>query len=103
MTYIESLQAAIHRLHECESEHIESVPVTEAFQGKTIWQGTVEVFALRGHPKANRCYAWSHAAGKDDKETRFVTVLELPPVDSPQKAVQVAIASEVKSKREARR
>lgn len=102
MTYIESLQQAIRRLHECESEHVESVPVTETFQGKTIWQGTVEVFTLSDHPKAKRCYAWSHLAGKDDSETRYVAVLELPPVDSPEKAVKVAIASEVKSRNEAR-
>ena len=99
MTYIESLQDAIRRLHGCESEYIESVPVTETFQGKTVWQGTVEVFVLRNHPKAKRCYAWSSAAGKGDSETRFVAVLELPPVDSPQTAVQVAVASELKRER----
>jgi len=31
-------------------------------------------------------------------EERFVIVLEIPPVDSPQTAVKVAIAAEVKGK-----
>ena len=56
--------------------------------------GAVEVFRLTGHPKAKRCYAWSFTEGK---ETRFVTVLEIPPVESAQTAVRAAIASEEKN------
>jgi hypothetical protein len=40
-----------------------------------------------------------HKDGEDDTEERFVTVLEIPPVDSPQSAVKVAIAAEVKGKK----
>lgn len=94
MDYIESLQKAIRRLHGCESKHIQSVPVKEIFQGETVWNGEVEVFDLIGHPKAKRCYAWSHKQEK--KGDRFVAVLELPPVDSPKKAVQTAIVQESK-------
>jgi hypothetical protein len=57
------------------------------------------VFTLSGHPKAKKAYGWSHADGKDNKGERFVTVLELPPVDSPQTAVKVAIAAEVRGKK----
>ena len=71
----------------------------EVFRGQTAWRGVVEVFALVGHPKAKRAYAWSHRAGADDSDERFVTVLELPPVTSPQAAVKIAIASEAKSKK----
>lgn len=39
--------------------------------------------------QAKRAYAWSHLEGKKDDRTRFVVVLEIPPVDSAQKAVQV--------------
>ena len=46
-----------------------------------------------GHPKAKRCYAWSFTEGK---QTRFVTVLEIPPVESAQTAVRAAIASVAK-------
>ncbi len=77
-------------MHGCESLHVESVPVKEVFEGQTAWQGTVEVFDLIGHPKAKRAYAWTHRVGDQNKT---VAVLEIPPVDSPESAVKVAIAS----------
>jgi hypothetical protein len=98
--YIEQLQQAIRDLHGCESQYLETVEVTEEFQGKTIWQGDVEVFKIRGHPKAKHAYAWSHVAGANDQQTRYITVLELPPVDSPQAAVKAAIMSEIQDARE---
>ena len=75
------------------------MPVHEVFRGETVWQGDVEVFDLTGHPKAKRCYAWSHLDGAKDERTRFVAVLEIPPVDSAQKAVQVQIVKDVKSRK----
>jgi len=95
MTYIDELKDVIRKLHGCEAEHVESLPVTESFQGQTVWQGQVEVFNIRGHPKASRAYAWSH---ETDKGKRYVAVLELPPVDSAQKAVRAAIIEEAKRK-----
>lgn len=100
MDYIAELQAAILNLHGCSSTYVETVPVTEVFQGETVWQGEVEVFDIRGHPKAKRAYAWGHATGEEDQARRYKTVLELPPVDSPQTAVKVAVASEIKNARE---
>ena len=55
-----------------------------------------EVFAITGHPKAKRCYAWGHVSGDDDQARRYVCVLELPPVDSPETAVRAGIMSEIK-------
>ena len=98
--YIAELQAAILNLHGCESKYLETVPVTEEFQGETIWQGEVEVFEITGHPKAKRCYAWGHATDDNDQGRRYVAVLELPPVTSPQTAVKAAIMGEIKSARE---
>lgn len=90
---IGELQKAIRAMHGCESRHIESVPVHEVFQGETAWQGTVEVFDLVGHAKAKRAYAWSYQDGDEIKST---AVLEIPPVDSPQTAVMVAIAAKAR-------
>lgn len=100
MDYIAELQAALLNLHGVSSTYVESVPVVEEFHGETLWQGEVEVFDIRGHPKAKRAYAWGHATGEDDQARNYVTVLEIPPVDSPQTAVKVAIASEIKNARE---
>jgi hypothetical protein len=90
---ITKLKDAIRATHGCESLHVESVRIVERFEGKTAWQGTVEVFDLIGHPKANRAYAWTYREGDQNKT---VSVLQLPPVDSPQSAVKVAIASKAR-------
>ena len=87
---VTELKDAIRATHGCESLYVESVPVKEVFRGETAWEGIVEVFDLVGHPKAKRAYAWSYREGDQTKTT---TVLGLPPVDSPQSAVKVAIAS----------
>ena len=94
--YLAQVQVAVSQLHDCGAVYVKTVPVQEVFQGETIWQGDVEVFDLHGHPKAKRAYAWSHFDGKKDERTQFVAVLEIPPVDSPQAAVKVAIAHEVR-------
>ena len=78
--------------------HRATVPVHEVFRGQTVWQGDVEVFDINGHPKAKRCYAWSHLDGKNDERTRFVAVLEIPPVSSPETAVKIAVAAEIRSR-----
>ena len=90
---------AVSHLHNCGATWRETVPVHEVFQGKTVWQGDVEVFDLNGHPKAKRAYAWSHLDGAKDERERFVAVLEIPPVDSAQKAVQVQIVKDTKSRK----
>ncbi|HEV8427561.1 MAG TPA: hypothetical protein VGQ41_06585 [Pyrinomonadaceae bacterium] len=97
--YIAELQAVFLKLHGCEATYVETVPVIEEFQGKTVWEGDVEVFDIRGHPKATRGYGWGYTT-TDGGGRRYFTVLELPPVDSPQAAVKIAIASEIKNARE---
>jgi hypothetical protein len=97
--YIAEIQAAILNVHGCNATYVETVPVTETFQGQTLWEGEVEVFETSDHPKAKRIYAWGHATGDEDQGRRYVCVLELPPVDSPQTAVKVAVASEIKNAR----
>ena len=68
------------------------------FKGETVWKGNVEVCDLTGHPKAKRCYAWGHLDGPRDERTRFVAVLEIPPVVSAETAVRVQIVKDVKEK-----
>jgi hypothetical protein len=48
------------------------------------------VFALIGHPKAKYAYAWTY---RDDNQNKTTVVLKIPPVDSPQTAVKIAIAT----------
>jgi len=87
---IENLRTAIETMHGCKAAHERSVMVVETFKKQTVWEGVVESFALTGHPKAKRCYAWSY---QDKREMQYVNVLEIPPVVSPQTAVRAAIVS----------
>src|SRR5260221_4265909 len=97
--YIERLAMVIWQLHKCDCKHVEPVPVREVFRGQTAWEGDVEVFDLVGHPKAKRCYGWSHREGPNDSGERFVTVLQIPPVTSPETAVKIAILNEARTKK----
>jgi hypothetical protein len=85
-----SLGKAIFDLHGCKSKWLESVPVKETFEGKTVWEGVVQVFELIDHPTAKKCYAWSYIVD-DSGKRRFVAVLHQKPVDSPLDAVRAAI------------
>ena len=85
-------------MHRCIATHVETVPVREVFQGKTAWEGEVEVFTLANHPKAKRAYTWGYTNEKRGDKYDFVTVLEIPPVISPETAVKVAIAATAKGR-----
>jgi len=95
--YIEELKDVIRRLHGVEAKHVESVPVKETFQGKTVWEGIVEVFELVGHPKAPKVYAWSHDTDDPKKPRRHVTVLHIAPILSAEAAVKAAIVQEFRN------
>jgi hypothetical protein len=61
-----------------------------------VWDGTVHVFDLAGHPKANRAYAWSHSLDGGPKR-RFFAVLGIPPINGPRDAVRAAIVAEARA------
>jgi len=90
---IENLRTAIETMQGCKATHERSAVIVEKFHGKTVWEGVVESFALSGHPKAKRCYAWSY---QDKGGTQYVNVLEIPPVVSAQTAVRASIVADSK-------
>jgi hypothetical protein len=92
--YIERLKQVIFHLHKSGSNHVGTVPVEEIFGGKTLWKGDVEVFDLTGHPKAKRCYGWTHGEPEE-----FITILELPPVTDAKSAVKVGVSYQIKKAR----
>lgn len=96
--YIDELRGVIRRLHGVESRHLESVPVKETFEGRTVWEGVVEVFELIGHPKASRIYAWAHDTDDPQRPRRHVTVLHTDSVTSPLLAVRAAIIQEFRQR-----
>lgn len=98
MEYLEELRDAIRRLHGVESEFVETAPVVEEFEGRTMWEGDVSVFKVIGHPQTDTAYAWMDR--QDDKK-RYVAVLKLPPVDSAQLAVRAAIVASIRAAQKA--
>lgn len=95
MPYIDELRSTIRRLHQCEASHTRTEAVKEVINGQVLWDGRVEVFALLGHDRALRCYAWGHI--NDAQQWEVTTVLAIPPVISGSTAVLAAVAAKIKS------
>ena len=72
------------------------MPLHETHDGKTVWEGDVEVFPLIGHPTAARAYAGSEAT--TGTKRRFFAVLHGLLVDSPEKAVEGSIFADVEDR-----
>jgi hypothetical protein len=94
---IQELRDVIRRLHGAEATHVQSVPVKEVFQGKTVWDGIVEVFDLEGHATAHRIYAWAHDTDDPQNPRRHVTVLHSHPIRSARDAVRASIVQEFRA------
>lgn len=97
MNDVKTLKEAVEKLHNCKAVHCNSVRVKETFKGQVVWDGMVEVFNLTDSKPAKRCYAWQHTEDSADTRTRVVTVLEVPPVSSPETAVRAAIVERYKA------
>jgi hypothetical protein len=94
--YLAALRLVIAHRHECESVWLKTEDVHETLHGKTVWKGPVEVFSLIHHPKAKHAYAWAHLDGKAHEKTRFVALLEVPPIQDAQTAVHASIIADSK-------
>lgn len=88
------LKRAVESQHGGTASFVQSVPVSDRWEGQEAWRGTVAVFDLAGHPKATRAYAWTREL--PDGRTRTYAVLHLPPVTGPVDAVRAAIVAEGK-------
>jgi hypothetical protein len=98
MNDIERLKKTVRDLHGSDSTHLLSVPVHEAFQGKVVWDGDVEVFLLSDHPHAKQAYAWSYR--NDAGELRNVAILGAPPIKTAVDAVRAFLVAESQKRKE---
>ena len=87
------LKLAIERIHGGTAHLARVVPVKESFHDQPVWDGTVHVFNLEGHPSATLAYAWSSPIKGSDNR-RFFAVLHLGGIRSPLDAVRAAIVAE---------
>lgn len=95
--YILNLQNAIKSMHGCGSIHLETSQVKSVHGEKIAWEGEVETFELQSHPVARRCYAWGY---EENGRLEVTSVLATPAINSPSKAVDVAIVAKAKPNRE---
>lgn len=91
------LKQAVESRHGGTATLVQSVPVRETQGPETVWEGTVHVFDLAGHPKATRAYAWSYE--REGGKRRFFAVLGIPPINSPRDAVRAAIVAETRAEK----
>jgi hypothetical protein len=87
---INDLKEVIRQIHKCEILYSQEIAVVEKYGDKTVWSGVVHVFNIVGHPKTDTCYGWSFHI-KGSKKRRYYTVLKIPPIDSPEKAVRASV------------
>ena len=94
---IDQLRGAVERMHGGTATLAQTVPVRETFEGKTVWEGIVNIFNLAGHPTATRAYAWSSSIEGSTKR-KFFAVLHTDRINSPLEAVRAAIVAENRGK-----
>jgi hypothetical protein len=85
-------------MHGAESRFVGWEAVSDTFQGKTVFERTVGVFEITGHPQAARAYAWSEPGTSSPTARRFFAVIHVPPVDSALAAVRASIAKDARKK-----
>jgi len=85
------LKKAIFVEFNCESEWIRAVHVNEDWRGESIWEGDVQIFALKGLPGTQTAFAWSYTTA--DGRHATVVMLETPSVACAADAVRAAIAA----------
>ena len=91
------LKIAVESQHGGTAAFVQSVPVHEEHNGQTVWDGTVHVFDLSGHPTAARAYAWSYE--RPDGKRRFFAVLHVGGITGPREAVRAAIVAEQRTRK----
>lgn len=95
---IDNLKLLIERSEKCRATHVESAVIKERYDNRVIWEGVVETFKLDGHATAKRAYAWVRPQGAGEKpEPEYTIVLGLPPVNSAQDAVKVAVVNHIRN------
>ncbi len=84
------LEQEILATHGCRSVYSRTEFVRQRYPGSIKWTGFVFVFKLINHQTAERCFAWNY---RDGDETHAISLLEIAPIDSAEKAVAQVIAA----------
>ena len=91
MGAVDQLRNAVEAKHGGRATFVRSVPVHHSAQGKTLWNGAVQVFDLADNAEgATRAYAWSQ--GQSDGQRRFFVIVNSGTVTGPREAVRAFLA-----------
>ena len=90
----DQLKQTVESQHGGAATHVRSVPIHLSRNGKTIWNGAVQVYDLADSPSgATRAYAWSY--GRENGRRESVAVLQAGPVTGPREAVKAVMMPEI--------
>ena len=90
---IARLKYVVAAQNNCEVKHVGSHIVERQLAGGRVWRTTVEIFKLaRVRRRAMHCYAWFE---EQSPTSACRTMLKIPPIDSPDAAVQAALQQSV--------
>lgn len=90
MSVIDDVRLAVERAAGKPARHLETVAVIETFEGRTVWNGVVEVFAIESPPTPRKAYGW---IVEPNNKPEYVAVLENPSIESPLAAVRAWIVA----------
>jgi hypothetical protein len=89
--YRMQLLTAIENRAKCPAVYIQTQPVRLSIDGQVVWNGKVDIFQLKEHPQAQQAFGWG--VEKADKKMEYITVMGIPPLDTPLAAVKGYVAS----------
>lgn len=93
------LKATVEQRWACGASLIQTVPVRAVLDSERTWDVIVHIFALDGHAKATRAYAWTGLLQEDGDQRRVYSALDIGPIKGPADAVGAAIADELRNTR----
>ncbi len=85
----DQLKRVIESQHGGTATHVQSVQIVAVGDKKAHWDGIVHVFDLKGHPIAQRAYAWSSSI-QGGTASRYFAVLHQGRISGPVQAVKAA-------------
>ena len=89
--YKRELLNAIENRAKCGAVYVQTHPVRIVEDGVVRWKGKVEVYQLKEHPQAKLAFGWGFQNAQ--KKVEYVTVMGVPPLDTPVAAVKGFLAS----------
>jgi hypothetical protein len=96
MNGTDQLRQVLETEHGGTATHVQSVPVYESNNGRTVWNGAVQVFDLKDSSSgATRAYASSY--GLADGTRRRFAVLHAGSITGPREAVRAAVVAQTGS------